>query len=110
MVREKALQGIFQPIAMATTCTTTNQQGDRTSTARTHAVYTRTHVLTRGLSCVYARVSSLAVREKAKFLVALLKDQERLKEERDRAKQARSRLLQGHSGGGVSGDFGRTRK
>ena len=55
-------------------------------------------------------VSLLAVREKAKFLVALLKDQERLKEERERAKQARSRLMQGHSGGGVSGDFGRTRK
>lgn len=49
------------------------------------------------------------VREKAKFLVALLKDQERLKEERERAKQARSRLMHGHSGGGVSGDFGRTR-
>ena len=60
--------------------------------------------------CVWVWVSLLAVREKAKFLVALLKDQERLKEERERAKQARSRLMQGHSGGGVSGDFGRTRK
>ena len=59
---------------------------------------------------VWVWVSLLAVREKAKFLVSLLKDQERLKEERERAKQARSRLMQGHSGGGVSGDFGRTRK
>lgn len=84
-----------------------DQQGDRTNIA--HAECTCTRVLTCGLSCVYARVSSLAVREKAKFLVALLKDQERLKEERDRAKQARSRLLQSHSGVGVSGDFGRTR-
>lgn len=67
--------------------------------------------------CMYVRtdvvpclcVSPLAVREKAKHLVALLKDQERLKEERERAKQARSRLQQGHSGG-VSGDFGRTQQ
>ena len=63
-----------------------------------------TYVCTDVVPCV-----SFAVREKAKHLVALLKDQERLKEERERAKQARSRLQQANSGG-VSGDFGRTQQ
>ena len=43
-----------------------------------------------------------AVREKAKSLVSLLKDPDRLKEERDRSKQARQRLLQ--SNASVSSD------
>lgn len=48
------------------------------------------------------------VREKAKSLVALLKDTDRLKEERDRAKQSRQRLL--NSATGVSSDFGKTKE
>ena len=48
-----------------------------------------------------------SVREKAKALVSLLKDKERLKEERERAKQARQRLH--GEGSGISSDFGRAK-
>ena len=57
---------------------------------------------------VYTYLFLTPVREKAKSLVALLKDTDRLKEERDRAKQSRQRLL--NSATGVSSDFGKTKE